>query len=138
MASAVIGKFTRLTVLLLLFVLTLVVSAEQSVPTGKAIPGSALADKQGALCVKPTEWMRRNHMELILHQRDMTVHQGIRIKDDSLSNCVECHARYDENKQPVAINSEGEFCSGCHSYTAVNLTCFQCHSTVPDTETVQR
>ena len=33
-------------------------------------------------CVEPTDYMRRNHMELIKHQRDVTVHM----------NCFGCHA----------------------------------------------
>jgi hypothetical protein len=32
---------------------------------------------KGEKCVEPTDVMRSNHMEFILHQRDKTVHQGI-------------------------------------------------------------
>lgn len=136
MASILMGKFTQVALLFLLALLTLTASAEQGGAAG--VPGTAKADQPGAMCVKPTEWMRRNHMELILHSRDLTVVQGVRIKDDSLANCVDCHARLDKNKKPVAVDSGGEFCAGCHTYTAVNLTCFQCHSSIPDTETLQR
>jgi hypothetical protein len=38
----------------------------------------------------------------------------------------------------VPVNAPGEFCDGCHSYTAVNITCFQCHATVPETKSAQR
>ena len=35
--------------------------------------------------------MRRNHMELIKHQRDATVHDGIRGTKHSLAGCIDCH-----------------------------------------------
>ena len=95
-----------------------------------AIDGSSKADKLDK-CVEPTSFMRRNHMELILHQRDETVHEGIRTKEHSLANCIDCHVKYDADKKPVPINAEGQFCESCHDYAAVELTCFQCHSTVP-------
>lgn len=83
-------------------------------------------------CVAPTPFMRRNHFELIKHQRDVTVHQGIRKTDDSLAGCVSCHASYDEQGHANPVNAPGEFCAGCHEYTAVNIHCFDCHSTVPE------
>jgi len=42
-------------------------------------------------CVEPTAEMRRNHMKYILHQRDETMHQGIRTKQHSLEECINCH-----------------------------------------------
>jgi hypothetical protein len=104
---------------------------------GQGVKGTAKADSLSA-CVKSTDWMRRNHMELITHSRDETVRKGIRIKDNSLANCVDCHSRTDQHRNPVPVNAGGEFCDGCHSYTAVNITCFQCHATVPDTATAKR
>jgi len=97
---------------------------------GQAVEGSAKADKLES-CVRDTPFMRRNHFELIKHQRDVTVHQGIRKTDDSLAGCVDCHVRRDAEGQPVAINAPGEFCASCHTYTAVTLDCFSCHATVP-------
>ncbi|MCU7959549.1 MAG: hypothetical protein KZQ58_06030 [gamma proteobacterium symbiont of Bathyaustriella thionipta] len=91
------------------------------------------ADKLEA-CVEPTEFMRRNHMELILHQRNLTVHEGIRIKDDSLANCVDCHASRDAQGKAIAVNEEGQFCERCHEQAAVHLDCFQCHATIPDSD----
>jgi len=101
-----------------------------SVSAGEAVDGSAKADKLDQ-CVAPTQEMRRNHFEMIRHQRDMTVHKGIRKTDDSLAGCVDCHARKDTTGAAVAINSEGQFCAGCHEYAAVSIDCFSCHSTVP-------
>lgn len=82
-------------------------------------------------CVAPTPFMRRNHFELIKHQRDITVHQGIRQTDDSLAGCIDCHAATDAHGKPVPANADEQFCSACHEYTAVTFDCFSCHSAVP-------
>ena len=95
-----------------------------------AVEGTAKADKLDA-CVAPTAFMRRNHFELIKHQRDITVHEGIRKTDNSLAGCVDCHARHDAAGKAVAVNAPGEFCSGCHEYVGASLDCFTCHATKP-------
>lgn len=87
-----------------------------------------------ANCVEPTEYMRRNHFELIRHQRDATVYGGVRGTDHSLSGCVSCHAGYDSSGAPVEIDAEGQFCRRCHEYAAVEMNCFACHATVPQGE----
>lgn len=85
----------------------------------------------GGQCVRDTSWMRRNHMDLLQHDRDTTVREGIRTVDGSLSECVACHANKGDTGGYAPVNSSDEFCAGCHEYTSVSLTCFQCHSTVP-------
>jgi hypothetical protein len=91
------------------------------------------SSKAGSLenCVEPTEYMRRNHFELIRHQRDLTVYGGIRGTKHSLAGCVSCHVGYDDAGVPVEINAEGQFCRSCHDYAAVDMNCFDCHATVP-------
>ena len=85
---------------------------------------------KGDKCVEDTEFMRKNHMKLLLHQRDQTVHQGIRTTRYSLRNCIECHASKTNNS--VAASKEN-FCQSCHNYAAVKLDCFECHATKPST-----
>lgn len=92
--------------------------------------GSAKADKMSQ-CVRETSFMRRSHFELILHQRDETVHKGVRKTDDSLAGCVDCHSGHDKEGKAVPINAQGEFCAGCHAQVAVSIDCFSCHTTVP-------
>jgi hypothetical protein len=97
---------------------------------------SRFSDTQG--CVEPTEDMRRNHMEYILHQRDKTVHKGVRTKQHSLVECITCHVS--DAQDAPHVNSEEHFCNSCHSYAAVSIDCFQCHADRPasaprDTET---
>jgi hypothetical protein len=96
----------------------------------ESVPGTARADTLEQ-CVRPTPEMRRNHFVFIKHQRDITVHQGVRGSKDSLAGCVDCHVRYDADGHPVPINTPGEFCAACHEYTAVKIDCFTCHAAVP-------
>lgn len=96
----------------------------------QAVPGSSKAAKLNT-CVRPKEFMRRNHFELIQHQRDITVHQGVRDTTDSLAACIACHVQYDKGGKPVPVNADGQFCNGCHHWLAVAPDCFDCHSTVP-------
>ncbi|MDJ0738149.1 MAG: sulfur reduction protein DsrJ [Gammaproteobacteria bacterium] len=97
---------------------------------GQGVEGTAKADGLDA-CVAPTAFMRRRHFELIKHQRDVTVHQGIRKTDNSLAGCVDCHVRKDVSGDHVAIDAPGEFCAACHEFTGASLDCFTCHATKP-------
>jgi len=89
---------------------------------------------RGEQCIEPTDVIRRNHMKFLMHQRDATMHQGIRTTKHSLKNCISCHASKGDDGKYVPINAEGQFCQSCHSYAAVTIDCFQCHSTVPEDE----
>ena len=80
-------------------------------------------------CVEPTAEMRRNHMEYILHQRDETMHEGIRTRQYSLEECINCHVS--EAEDAPRVSSEEHFCNSCHSYAAVSIDCFQCHADRP-------
>ncbi len=93
--------------------------------------GSSRAAVAGGQCVRPTDWMRRNHMDLIKHDRTLTVHQGIRTLDGSLAACIDCHANKSDQDGHVPVTAPGEFCAGCHEFTGTTLDCFSCHSTVP-------
>jgi hypothetical protein len=86
---------------------------------------------KGEQCVEPTDVMRRDHMKFILHQRDDTVHGGIRTSRHSLKGCIDCHVTADANGRYPSIKSKDHFCSACHSYAAVQVDCFECHSDHP-------
>ena len=79
----------------------------------------------GEKCVRDTEWMRRNHMTLLKHQRDDTMYRGLRGTDEALRNCIDCHA---DRKTGSVIGSDQAFCQGCHSYASVSLDCWDCHN----------
>jgi len=78
------------------------------------------------------EYWRVNHPALMMHDRDMTVIDGVRNIDASLKECVSCHAVNGPDAAPVTIESEDHFCRVCHDYAAVKVDCFQCHNSVPD------
>ena len=103
-----------------------------------AEPGPVIPKGKGDQCVADTDFMRRNHMDLIVHQRDDTVIRGIRDEPFSLVECVDCHAQKNANNEPVRIDAEGQFCDSCHAYAAVKIDCFGCHAAVPDSDKSKR
>lgn len=80
---------------------------------------------KGGQCVKDPQWMRKNHMHLLKHERDETLREGIRKENFGLKNCIECHASL---KDDSVIAREDSFCVACHKYEAVKIDCFECHS----------
>jgi hypothetical protein len=100
-----------------------------------AIGGSAVTSGSKAAevkaCVAPTEDMRRNHMEYIKHERNLTVHLGIRGGKYSLAQCVDCHTASNERGTWVAVNAQNQFCNACHTFAAVHVDCFDCHRNTP-------
>ena len=86
---------------------------------------------KGQQCVQPTPVMRRSHMKFILHHRDETMHQGVRTKQYSLKECINCHVQKDASGNYPSITSNQHFCNSCHSYAAVKIDCFECHASHP-------
>ena len=82
-------------------------------------------------CVNPVDDMRKNHMEYLLHQRDETMHKGIRTKKHSLAECIECHVSANDKGEYAKFGESEHFCSSCHNYAAVTIDCFQCHNDKP-------
>ena len=91
----------------------------------------AVAKGRGDKCVAPTDWMRRNHMSVLKHQRDDTVHEGIRTTQFSLKGCIDCHAVKGSDGKAVAVSDPKHFCRTCHDYAAVRVDCFDCHASRP-------
>ena len=83
-------------------------------------------DKPGR-CVEATETMRREHPDLLKHQRDQTMREGIRTRKHSLKECVQCHA----SANTGSVLGEKGFCQSCHDYASVKLDCFGCHASKP-------
>jgi len=71
-------------------------------------------------------------MDLLNHQRDRTVIDGIRGEPFSLVDCVNCHAQTEADGTPVRIDAEGQFCESCHAFAAVKIDCFTCHAAKPE------
>ena len=96
------------------------------------VPTIPMADADS--CVEDTDFMRRNHMDLLNHQRDATMHEGIRSKQHSLKECISCHVVMGQDAAPVTVSNPEHFCRSCHDYAAVKVDCFQCHASRPDSD----
>lgn len=105
-----------------------------------SVAATALADGmlelprgKGETCVEPLDVMRRNHMDFLNHERDLTVRGGIRGRKHSLTGCIACHAQRAAGGQGdfIRIDAPGQFCSTCHEFTGVKMDCFECHAAVP-------
>ena len=81
-------------------------------------------------CVETTEYMKENHMQLLIDWRESVVRDGNRTYishaygDDphkghfemSLSEtCLKCHS------------NKANFCEKCHDYVGVDVFCWDCH-----------
>lgn len=82
-------------------------------------------------CIHPEDEMRRNHMNYILHERDETMHEGVRNEPGSLAACIDCHVEPNEKGEIAGVDSNEHFCNGCHEYASVQIDCFQCHADRP-------
>lgn len=84
-------------------------------------------------CVEPIDIIRRNHGHFLKHQRDDTMHQGIRTQQHSLVECIDCHVTSDvQGNYPDIKEGAEHFCRSCHVYAAVTIDCFQCHASKPE------
>ena len=99
--------------------------AGENRPARVALP--AIKIEKGEKCVAPVDDMRRNHMQMLQHQRDQTMHLGIRSTRYSLKGCIDCPASPKTNS---VLGKDG-FCASCHAYAAVSMDCFECHSPAP-------
>ncbi|MDQ2081707.1 hypothetical protein RA307_16095 [Xanthobacteraceae bacterium Astr-EGSB] len=95
------------------------------------VPMPDIPKALGERCVAETDFMRRNHMTLLKHQRDETVHLGVRKAETQLDRCLTCHAVAGADGKPVSYSDSGHFCRSCHDYAAVSIDCFECHSSRP-------
>jgi hypothetical protein len=102
-------------------------AAPETARAPSRVPLPVIEAGTGERCVEETAFMRRNHMELLRHQRDRTVHDGIRTTKHSLANCVTCHA----SRKTGRVTGADGFCASCHSYAGVTLDCFECHADKP-------
>jgi len=94
--------------------------------TGTTVPKLDIG--KGGQCVEDAQWMRKNHMDLLKHQRDDTMHGGIRGAKYSLKACIGCHASQATGSVAAASTN---FCQSCHAFAAVRIDCFECHSSKP-------
>ena len=106
-------------------------SSDQFTGPNRDLDGNIVPTPKGEKCVEPTADMRANHMKYLLHKRDDTVHQGIRTKKHSLTECINCHVTPGKDGSIARVSSDQHFCSSCHRSVSVKLDCFECHADRP-------
>ena len=121
------NRFLRITLTLAGFVLLIPQTGSADTP----LPVIHEPEGEGVKCVEPEEVMIREHMNFILHQRDETMHRGIRTSKYSLAECIDCHVQPNDSGKIARIDSEEHFCNGCHEYAGVTIDCFECHADRP-------
>jgi predicted CXXCH cytochrome family protein len=125
----------RVLALVLVYMASLAVVAyateEERMASG--VPKPVIPMGKGDNCVKDTDFMRRNHMSMLKHQREETMLKGVRSEQYSLKECISCHVVNGPDAKPVTAASPQHFCRTCHDYAAVSIDCFQCHASRPVT-----
>lgn len=118
--GAFAGCIARAICLLALLLPVLAFAAER-------VPKPVISIEKQGKCVEDAATMRREHPDMLKHQRDLTMHEGIRTRKFSLKECVGCHA---STKTGSVLGKNG-FCQSCHEYTSVKIDCFSCHAAKP-------
>ncbi|MBK7026937.1 MAG: hypothetical protein IPH40_08665 [Polaromonas sp.] len=107
---------------------TWAMAAEGTKTAGSRVSAPIVEKAKGGECVADPAFMRRNHGDMLKHQRDDTMRGGIRTGKNSLKACIECHA----SKTTNSVNASGSnFCQSCHNFTAIKIDCFECHASKP-------
>lgn len=116
--------------------LTLAVGVTMAAAMGVSAESGMLAPHppkgRGERCVADTDFMRKNHMKMLLGHRTEAVRLGVRTQKYDLNGCVDCHAVNGADGRPVSFDSPQHFCRSCHSYAAVSIDCFECHASRPE------
>lgn len=94
--------------------------------------GPVIPEATGEAHPEGNDYMRRWHMSMMRHDRDVTMYEGKRDQNASLGGCFECHAAKDEAGTPVTYADGRHFCRSCHDYVAVKVDCFDCHRSTPE------
>ncbi len=104
-------------------------------PTGRTPLPPIERATAGTQCVADPAVMRRDHPQLLKHQRNETVHRGVRDTRSSLKGCIGCHA---STTTGSVAQAKTDFCVSCHSYAAVKVDCFECHASKPQSTAFHR
>lgn len=96
------------------------------------VPLPSVPKANGGACVAPPDVMRRSHMSMLQHGRDLSVRHGERVEGGRLTGCIDCHAVSDGKGGAVTVSSPQHFCRSCHDYAAVKVDCFECHASRPE------
>ncbi len=102
--------------------------ASTSQKASSRVPQPLIEPARGGQCLEDPDFMRRNHPELLKHQRDETLRGGVRTEKHSLKACIACHASPTTGS---VASKNTDFCISCHTFTGVKMDCFGCHTSKP-------
>ena len=114
---------------LLLGIILLVLAL--AAPAAAGDYGPAIPKATGEPHPEGNEYMRKWHMTMMRHDRDLTMYDGEREVNASLGECFDCHTVKDQAGVPVTAADDRHFCRVCHDFTAVRVDCFDCHRSTP-------
>ena len=86
---------------------------------------------RAAECLADPAVMRRNHMDMLAHDRNGAAREGIRRPGHGLDDCVTCHVVRGAGGAAVDAADPRHFCTSCHVKAAVSVDCFNCHRATP-------
>lgn len=95
---------------------------------GSSTPKPDIVIANPGKCIADEDTMRRTHMDMLKHQRKLTMREGVRGAKASLNACIDCHA---SKSNGSVLGSDQNFCQTCHAYAAVSIDCFECHQAKP-------
>jgi nitrate reductase cytochrome c-type subunit len=104
----------------------------------------------GTQCVEPASYMLANHMQLLDKWRLAYIRDGQTVYTNSqgkefkinIDTCTKCHstgaaattagvsnpALKTAGTSKTAVTTSDQFCVSCHTYAAVEPTCWSCHN----------
>jgi hypothetical protein len=123
--ARIVAASTRRLAVVALVLTTCTPALAEAPSVSSRVPGPGVTAPAAGACVEDKATMRRSHMDMIRHQRDLTVREGIRTTRHSLAACIDCHA---DPATGRVTGSPQAFCEGCHRYVAAKPDCFDCHS----------
>ncbi len=89
-------------------------------------------NRGGERCIEPKDFMRVEHMRILVRWRDDVVREGNRVYvatdgrhwEKGLNTCVACHGHADARGKSTTAAAA---CSECHGYVDAELDCWNCH-----------
>lgn len=95
-----------------------------SEPPAPSLDTAAIEQLDEKQCIESTEFMRKHHPKLLSDWREQAVREG---ETEYISSSGETWEMSLENNCLQCHSNRSEFCDSCHTYTAVELYCWDCH-----------
>ena len=100
------------------------------------VPEPQLSEKAEAAgqCIEDVDYMRAQHMDLLINWRDDVVRGADRAYYPSEDKYLNDGEPWDKSLTDTCLEqchtNKSEFCDQCHSYVSVEPNCWDCHNIV--------